>query len=93
MTDNKPKKLSNTITSLSKKEINVLTKTITGKNCLDYKLYNIECSYTQDGEYCLSSELLKLSNYGICGNCFKIIENYSTSHKQIVKFEYKYITI
>ena len=30
--------------------------------------------------------LLKLSNYGIRGNCLKLIENYLTSRKQIVKF-------
>ena len=34
MTDNEPKKLSNAITSLHKKEINVLTKRITGKTVL-----------------------------------------------------------
>ena len=57
MTDNKSKKLSNAITSLNKKEINVLTKIITRKTALDYNLYNIGYSYTQDGEYCSPPEL------------------------------------
>ena len=35
MKDNEPKKLSNAITSLNKKEIKVLTKTMPGKNCLN----------------------------------------------------------
>ena len=59
MTDNEPKKLLNAITSLNKKEINVLTKTITGKNCLNYNLYNIGYSYTQDCDYCSPHELEK----------------------------------
>ena len=46
------RKLAKAVTNLNKEDISILTKTITGKNNLNYHLYNIGYSYTQDCTYC-----------------------------------------
>ena len=49
-------KMAKAILKCNKNEITSLVKTISGKNCMNYNLYNIGYSYTKDCEYCSPEE-------------------------------------
>ena len=53
-------KVSDIITTLNIEDIKILTKIITGKNCLNYHLENIGYEITKDCNYCSPEDHLKI---------------------------------
>ena len=52
----KLQKISRLVLKLSPAHIEILTKALSGHNCLNYHLYNMGYSYTQNCEYCTNSD-------------------------------------